>query len=70
MMPDPKVSRFYARISGAVMLKIALMALGYWVGSTLDERFHTYPYLMLLGLVIGAGFGIWFLVRVADKSQQ
>ena len=69
MNMDPKLVRYYGRISGAVMLKVFLVFLGYSAGNTLDIHFHTYPWLMMLGIILGAGLGIWWIVRIADKSE-
>lgn len=66
---DPKLTRFYARVSGAVMFKVALILGGFFGGNALDKHFKTEPWLMMLGLVTGAGLGIWYLLRIVEKSS-
>ena len=70
MKIDPKLAQFYGRVSGAVMFKVALILGGFFGGSALDKRFHTGPFLMMLGLVLGAGLGIWYLMRVIDSASR
>jgi F0F1-type ATP synthase assembly protein I len=70
MAVDGKWMRAYARISGAVMVKICLLAAGFSVGSWLDTRFHTYPWLLMLCLVVSASVGIWWIVRVANQVNS
>ena len=64
--------RYYGRISGAVsFLKITLIFLGAMGRQRAhDGHFHTYPWLMVLGLILGAAIGIWWLVRIADQNDS
>ena len=69
MLIDPKFMRFYALISGAVFTKLLLIFAGYWLGNKADEHFGTPPFLMFLGIVVGAGLGIWQLMRALEKTR-
>jgi F0F1-type ATP synthase assembly protein I len=62
--------RTYARVSGAVMVKVCLLAAAFLIGSRLDARFHTYPWLLMLCLVVAASVGIWWIVRVASQVSS
>lgn len=61
--------RFYARMSSAVFVKVLLAGGGFWLGSKLDTKYHTSPYLMMLGFVVGAGVGLWWVIRTANRQD-
>jgi len=41
--------------------------LGYWLGSWLDERWHTSPWLSLVGLFLGMGAGLLEMMRLLRR---
>lgn len=41
--------------------------LGYWIGSRLDERWHTDPWLSLVGLFFGLGAGFLEMARLLKR---
>ena len=43
------------------------IAVGYFLGDWGDRQLDTAPYLMILGVVVGAGAGMKALLRVARK---
>ena len=47
-------------------------ALFAWIGSILDERFHTGPLFVLLGTFTGFGAGFYSMYRhlVLDRSEE
>jgi F0F1-type ATP synthase assembly protein I len=63
-----KSMRLYARLSAAVMAKVIVAGLGYWVGDKIDMRLGTKPLFAVCLLTIGLGLGIWWIVWIADKE--
>lgn len=59
-------------IYGAVGFQLAATTVGgLWLGSWLDEKAHTSPWLTLLGLLLGASGGFLNLVRLLKwKDKQ
>jgi ATP synthase protein I len=55
---------------GAVGLELGIaVLLGYLLGSWLDKKAGTEPYLMILFVVLGAGAGIRGLIRVVRTTD-
>lgn len=59
-------------IYGAVGLQLAITVVaGLYIGSLIDKKLETEPWLTLVGLVIGAVGGFYNLVRILNwKGQQ
>lgn len=58
-----------ARLS-AVGLELGVSILvGYLLGSWLDRRLHTGPYLMVLGVLLGIAAGFRSLLRAARAAR-
>jgi F0F1-type ATP synthase assembly protein I len=56
---------------GTVGLELALSVLvGLFGGQFLDRRFHTEPWLMLLGLAYGVAAGVRGLYRAAERATR
>jgi F0F1-type ATP synthase assembly protein I len=62
--------RFYARMSSAVLVKIALSCAGFFLGRALDRKWGTEPYLLLLGFTTGVSLGMWWVIRTANESER
>jgi len=59
-----------ARVS-AVGLEIAIsVALGAYAGRWADQRWHTDPYLMLVGVGLGLAVGFRSLYRIAKRMNE
>ena len=64
--------RSWVKAEGVVQLAFMLplaVVIGYFLGSWLDDRFHT-TWLKLLGLLLGIAAGFVQLVRVAGKEGK
>lgn len=70
MLLDPRLMRFYAQLSGAVFTKLLLILIGAWLGSRLDRAWGCSPLGMMIGLVVGAGLGLWFVIHVANQRTR
>lgn len=70
MMFDAKLYRYYAKISGAVFVKIALATGGFFLGRRLDQLYGTDPFLMFLGFVLGVSIGFWWVIRTANRLDR
>ncbi len=65
MFVDPKWIRYATVLSSTVMVKALIIVAFLWAGRELDERFHTSPILMFVGLVVGTSLGfVWLFFNV------
>ncbi len=67
-MAPTNLYRYYARLSSAVLVKLALCMVGFLLGKKLDAALGTGPYLMFLGFVVGVSVGLWWVIRTANKE--
>lgn len=51
------------------MTKAAMIAVGYYVGTKLDKKFETTPWIMLSLVVLAMAVGLWFILYVAKKYK-
>jgi hypothetical protein len=69
--PDAKKMVRIAGSTGAIGFEVlAFLALGYYGGPFLDQRWGTGPWLKYLGWVVGVGGAIMALVRTARTYQK
>ena len=69
-LPRGKALRDYGRY-GSVGIELVLSILiGLWLGKKGDERFHTAPWLTLLGLVVGVYASVRTLLKVAGQMNR
>lgn len=69
----PKRDKSLAQISllGAVpAILIAAPAVGFFVGRWADEKFHTEPWLLIAGLVLGFVAAAREIYNLARRAQQ
>ena len=68
-----KMSRSKLRLAvimgNAVMTKAILVIGGWYFGDKLDGQYGTSPYLMTLGILIGIGFGLWYILFTAKRNN-
>lgn len=58
-------------IYGALGVQLAISVVaGWFLGDYFDGRFHSTPWLALLGLVIGFAGGLYNLIRVLNWRQK
>lgn len=69
-MPDKKWMRFYARMSGAVMAKVILIAGGAYLGQILDVKLGTYPLFLFLLVTLALGLGIAWILWIVEKELK
>lgn len=69
MRIDPRYMRFAATLSSAVMLKVLLIAGGYWLGTRVDARLATAPLGLAVGVLAGGGLGLFYLVLVVQRFR-
>lgn len=70
---DPESKKLWrqAGITGAVGIEIAVaIAIGYFGGQYLDNRFQTGPWLTVVGFGAGVGASVKALVRVVRQYQR
>lgn len=68
-MLDPKLMRFSAAMSSAVITKAILIVSGYWIGAKLDESWQTKPLFTLILALIGFVMGLWYLVLIFNRTK-
>ena len=64
---DDSGSAWYALASVGFEFAVAIGVFG-WIGWLLDNRWHTLPWLTVVGLAIGLIVGFWILVRAVRQS--
>jgi len=69
MLIDPKYYRMGAVMINAVMTKAILIAGGYYLGTYLDEKWHTEPYMMISLIVLGITLGLWWIIFLANRFK-
>jgi ATP synthase protein I len=70
---DPEAKKLWriAGSTGAVGIEVAVaITIGYFGGHWLDGKFHTSPWLTIVGFVAGIGAAIKALVRVTRAYQK
>lgn len=66
----------YLRVASTFGLSMALRiyVLGIWGGGWLDKKFHTSPWLTLLGILVAIFLSFKFLLdhlsQISDKSEE
>ncbi|NBX75961.1 MAG: ATPase [Proteobacteria bacterium] len=69
-MLDPKKLKIMIVMGNAALTKAILMfGLG-WGGYKLDQKWGTKPWLMFLGVLIGLGLGIWYILVLANRFNK
>jgi F0F1-type ATP synthase assembly protein I len=69
-MLDPKKLKIMIVMGNAALTKAILMfGLG-WGGYKLDQKWGTKPWLMFLGVLIGLGLGIWYILVLANRFNR
>jgi F0F1-type ATP synthase assembly protein I len=69
-MVNPKLLRKASAMSSAVLLKAFLIYGGFRLGSWLDDRWGTKPYLMFCFICLGVGIGLWWVVLTANRINK
>lgn len=65
---DPRPMRVMGMVGG-MSLQLAIMAgLGALLGHYLDTRWGSDPWLLLTGLLVGTGLGLWQVVTEASRA--
>lgn len=62
-----KALRAFALASSISIQFAASVVVGWWIGNYLDQRWHTAPWLGLLGLLLGIGAGVYGIVRLLSR---
>jgi ATP synthase protein I len=71
--PDDSALRSAAMLLAIPTLLIVSPLVGFFLGDLGDKRFHTSPWLTLLGLVLGFVAGareVWRIYRRYQESQE
>lgn len=66
---DPKRIRVALLMGNAVMTKAIMVIAGWYFGSKYDAKFGTAPWLMVLGISLGIGLGLWYILIIAKKNS-
>jgi len=58
-------------VMGNAALTKAVLMLGLgWGGHQLDKKLGTKPWLMFLGVLMGLGLGLWYIIVLANRFNQ
>ena len=66
--PDPERFRKWGQLAGIGPTLVAAVVAGWLLGSWLDQRLGTTPWIMLAGVLLGTAGGFLELVRVLKDS--
>jgi F0F1-type ATP synthase assembly protein I len=66
---DTRKLRVAIMMGNAVMTKAIMIALAWYLGSKLDKKLGTEPYLMILLVVLAMVFGVWYILYIAKKNN-
>lgn len=69
-MLDPKKLKIMIVMGNAALTKAVLMFLLGWGGYRLDLKWGTRPWLMFLGVLIGLGLGLWYIIILANRFNK
>jgi F0F1-type ATP synthase assembly protein I len=69
-MIDPKKMKVMIIMGNAALTKVLLMLGLGWGGYQLDQRLGTKPWLMFLGVLIGLGLGLWYIIVLANRFNR
>ena len=64
---DPKKIRQAMIMGNAVLVKGILVVAGGWGGAKLDAAWGCSPLFMILGLSLGIGLGLWYILLTAKR---
>lgn len=67
--PDSFLEAF-ALYGGAGFQLSFCVVVGLWLGSKADSRWHTDPWLMLTGLIVGVAAGFWNFLRIISIKEK
>ncbi|AEG61896.1 AtpZ/AtpI family protein [Desulforamulus ruminis] len=62
--------RALAMASSISVEMAATTVIGFMIGRWADGKFHTDPWLMLLGLVLGMAGGMWGVIRILETFRK
>ena len=66
---DTKKIRLAMIMGNAVMTKAVLVVGGWYFGNKLDAKYGTAPWLMVTGICLGIGLGLWFILFTAKRNS-
>lgn len=66
---DSKKVRVALLMGNAVMTKALMIAAGWYFGSKWDKQLGTTPWLMVTGICLGIGLGLWYILIIAKKNS-
>lgn len=70
MFLDPKKIKIMIIMGNAAVTKALLMLGLGWAGYRLDQRWGTKPWLMFLGVLLGLGLGLWYIMVLANRYSR
>lgn len=65
---DPKRIRYAAIMVNAVLMKVALIGGGYYLGRVLDQKYQL-TYLAVMGAFVGLILGVWWIIFTANRFK-
>ncbi len=67
--PRPSTMRQLAPYGGSGLQMVMAMGLFGGIGYLLDGRLHTQPWLLVVGLLLGAAGGMISIIRMGSKNK-
>lgn len=66
---NPKRLRVALLMGNAVLTKAIMIMAGWYFGSKFDKKFGTEPWLMVSGISLGIGLGLWYILVIARRNS-
>ncbi|NBX92627.1 MAG: ATPase [Proteobacteria bacterium] len=70
MFLDPKKLKVMVVMGNAALTKALLMIGLGWGGYKLDQKWGMKPWFMFLGVLVGLGLGLWYIIFLANRFNR
>ena len=63
-------TKSYLKLSSAAIQMAAVIGLFTWIGTRLDEHFHTEPLLTIILALLGVALGMYLLIKEVNALNR
>lgn len=66
---DPKRVRVALLMGNAVLTKAIMIMAAWYYGGKLDAKYDTAPWIMVTGICLAIGLGLWYILIIAKRNS-